>query len=113
GSSRRHHPSRPQAGEHHADQVGCEAARLRPGEIEGPGGPKTASGTILGTMHYMSPEQVEGKEADSRSDIWALGVVIYEMVTGTRPFDGESAASIIGSILKDSPPTLSARQPLV
>src|SRR5262245_42488047 len=58
--------------------------------------PNTATGTLLGTVHYMAPEQVEGREADARSDLWALGAVIYEMVTGARPFDGESAASIIG-----------------
>jgi serine/threonine-protein kinase len=52
------------------------------------GGPRTATGTILGTLHYMAPEQVEGREADARSDIWALGVIIYEMATGSRPFDG-------------------------
>jgi len=74
--------------------------------------PKTASGTVLGTVHYMSPEQVEGKDTDARTDIWALGVVIYEMATGVRPFDGDSGASVIGSILKDEPPTLSKHQPL-
>jgi serine/threonine-protein kinase len=74
--------------------------------------PNTAHGTILGTVHYMAPEQVEGREADARADIWALGVVLYEMLTGARPFDGASAASVIGSILKDTPPPIVARQPL-
>ena len=103
-----------------------EAARLRPGEAAGPASadldvrhaalttraPATAHGTILGTMQYMAPEQFEGKEADARSDIWALGAVIYEMVTGTRPFEGETPASVIGAILKDQPPPISTRQPL-
>ncbi|MDH4065310.1 MAG: serine/threonine protein kinase, partial [Acidobacteriota bacterium] len=52
----------------------------------------TAEGTILGTIHYMAPEQVEGKEADHQADIWALGAVLYEMVTGVRPFQGDTAA---------------------
>ncbi|MEQ1911437.1 MAG: protein kinase, partial [Vicinamibacterales bacterium] len=72
----------------------------------------TAKGTILGTIHYMSPEQLEGRDADTRSDIWALGALLYEMATGQRPFDGESAASVIGAILKDTPPAIAARQPL-
>ena len=60
----------------------------------------------------MSPEQVEGKDADARTDIWALGAVIYEMVTGARPFTGDTPASVIGAILKDDPPPVSSRQPL-
>jgi len=72
----------------------------------------TAQGTLLGTLPYMAPEQVEGREADARSDIWALGAVIYETVTGTRPFQGDTPASVIGAILKDEPPPLSRVQPL-
>jgi len=51
--------------------------------------PNTAHGMILGTVHYMAPEQVEGRDADAGADIWALGVVLYEMLTGARPFEGE------------------------
>src|SRR4030095_13231320 len=75
--------------------------------------PNTAEGTILGTVHYMAPEQVEGKEADARSDIWALGAVIYEMATGTRPFKGDTPAGVISAILKDDPPSISTFQPLI
>ena len=64
---------------------------------------------ILGTVQYMAPEQVEGKEADARSDIWALGAVMYEMVTGIRPFHGDTPASVIGAILKDQAPLISER----
>jgi serine/threonine-protein kinase len=74
--------------------------------------PATAKGTILGTIQYMAPEQIEGRDADKRSDIWAFGIVLYEMVTGRRPFDGGSAASVIGAILRDTPPAVSTRQPL-
>jgi serine/threonine-protein kinase len=73
--------------------------------------PDTARGVILGTIQYMSPEQVEGKDPDSRSDIWALGAVIHEMATGARPFHGDSPASLIGSILKDEPSPLAERLP--
>jgi serine/threonine protein kinase len=67
----------------------------------------TQQGTILGTLQYMAPEQLEGEEADSRSDVWALGAVTYEMITGARPFPGDTPASVIGAILKDEPRRLS------
>jgi eukaryotic-like serine/threonine-protein kinase len=71
----------------------------------------TAEGAILGTIQYMAPEQAEGKDADHRADIWARGAVLYEMVTGVRPFTGESAASVVGAILKEPTPTVGERQP--
>jgi eukaryotic-like serine/threonine-protein kinase len=74
--------------------------------------PPTAEGTILGTIQYMSPEQVEGKDADARSDIFALGILLCEMTTGRRPFEGGSAASVMSAILKDAPPLITALQPL-
>jgi membrane-associated phospholipid phosphatase len=63
----------------------------------------TQKGCILGTVHYMSPEQAEGKPLDQRSDIFSLGIVFYEMLTGEKPFKGDSAATVISSILRDSP----------
>lgn len=72
---------------------------------------ETARGTILGTLHYMAPEQLEGLDVDSRADIWALGVVLYEMASGARPFNGDTPASIIGSVLKDQPPRIADSQP--
>jgi len=71
---------------------------------------KTGIGTLLGTMPYMAPEQVEGREVDARSDIFSLGAVIFEMVTGQRAFKGESPASVIGAILKDEPPAITTVQ---
>ena len=74
--------------------------------------PLTSDGAILGTLQYMSPEQLEGKEADARSDIFSFGVVLYEMITGKRPFTGGSQASLIASILKEQPRPLQQLQPL-
>jgi eukaryotic-like serine/threonine-protein kinase len=70
----------------------------------------TGEGTILGTFQYMSPEQLEGQETDSRTDIFAFGAVVYEMATGKKAFTGKSQASLIGSILREDPPTISASQ---
>jgi len=75
--------------------------------------PITGAGAILGTLHYMSPEQVEGKDTDQRSDIFALGVVVYEMITGRRAFTGDTQAAILAGILKDQPAPMHERQPLV
>jgi serine/threonine protein kinase/Tol biopolymer transport system component len=74
--------------------------------------PLTAQGTVVGTFQYMSPEQVEGKEADLRGDIFALGAVLYEMVTGRPAFSGKSQASIVAAILASDPQPISAIQPM-
>src|SRR6204780_4296042 len=74
--------------------------------------PLTAQGTIVGTFQYMSPEQTEGKEADARSDIFALGAVLYEMATGKRAFSGKTQASIVAAILASEPPAISVAQPM-
>jgi eukaryotic-like serine/threonine-protein kinase len=74
---------------------------------------QTAQGTILGTFQYMAPEQIEGGHVDARSDIFAFGAVLYEMLTGRKAFEGKSQPSLIGSILKEQPPPASQVQPLV
>lgn len=86
-------------------------ARLRP--AEGPLGgdltqtvPLIGAGEILGTLQYMAPEQLDGKPADARSDIFAFGVIVYERTTGRRPFTGSSPASLIGAILHTPPPPI-------
>jgi eukaryotic-like serine/threonine-protein kinase len=72
----------------------------------------TQHGTILGTLQYMAPEQLEGKEADARTDVFALGAVLYEMATGAKAFAGASQASLIGAILRDHPRPISDVVPL-
>ena len=74
--------------------------------------PLTAEGAVLGTYPYMAPEQLSGREADTRTDIFAFGAVLYEMVTGERAFAGTTAATVIGAILHTEPPPVSARQSL-
>ena len=76
------------------------------------GTPLTAEGTILGTFQYMAPEQLEGKEADARTDLFALGEILYEMATGKRAFEGKSQASLIAAILEREPAPISAVAPL-
>lgn len=74
--------------------------------------PLTAEGTILGTFQYMAPEQLEGIEADPRTDIFALGAVLYEMLTGKRAFDGKTRTSLIASIVGGEPRPINELQPL-
>jgi Tol biopolymer transport system component len=89
------------------------ASGLSPTLATPPGShPLTAQGTVVGTFQYMSPEQIDGKEADARSDIFALGAVLYEMVTGKRAFEGKTAASAMAAILEREPAPISSVQPM-
>jgi eukaryotic-like serine/threonine-protein kinase len=74
--------------------------------------PITREGSLLGTLQYMAPEQLEGQEADARTDVFALGAVLYEMATGKKTFSGATQASLIGSILRDEPRPISEAVPL-
>src|SRR5258705_8398614 len=73
----------------------------------------TAEGSLVGTFQYMSPEQVEGKEVDGRSDIFSLGAVLYEMVTGRRAFDGKSQLSVASAILEKEPESIIVVKPMM
>src|SRR5271163_824080 len=73
--------------------------------------PLTTAGSIVGTIQYMSPEQIEGKDADARSDIFAFGAVLYEMATGKRAFGGKSQISVASAILEQDPTPISATKP--
>jgi len=74
--------------------------------------PVTVAGTLIGTVQYMSPEQIQGKEADARSDIFAFGSMLYEMLCGTRPFQGKSQLSLASAILEKDPEPIATLQPM-
>jgi len=74
--------------------------------------PLTAQGTIIGTLQYMAPEQLEGKEVDARTDFFGFGAVVYEMATGKRAFEGKSQASLMVAILERDPLPMSSLQPM-
>jgi serine/threonine protein kinase len=75
-------------------------------------GDLTVHGTLLGTVQYMAPEQIEGGDVDARTDIFAFGVILYEMITGKKPFTGKSQASLMGAILERNPVGISSLEPL-
>jgi len=74
--------------------------------------PLTAAGAVVGTFQYMAPEQLEGRDADARTDIFALGAVLHEMATGRRAFEGQSRTSLVAAIPTSQPPPVSAIQPV-
>jgi len=76
-----------------------------------PGG--TATGVVMGTVGYMSPEQAEGRPVDTRSDLFSLGTILYEMLAGRRPFEGHSATGTLAALLRDDPPPLAGVDPKV
>jgi tetratricopeptide (TPR) repeat protein len=76
--------------------VGGDATRVEMDSL-------TQQGKIVGTVHYMSPEQAEGKSVDARSDVFSLGILLYELATGKKPYSGDTALSVLSSILKDDP----------
>jgi Tol biopolymer transport system component len=90
-----------------ASAVGVSLSQLPTAED-----PITAQGTIVGTLQYMAPEQLEGRETDARTDIFALGAVVYEMATGKKAFEGKSQASTIARILQSDPPPIRSLQPM-
>jgi serine/threonine-protein kinase len=90
-------------------------AKLRPEagateDSEAPTVSATDAGRVLGTAPYMSPEQAQGKAVDHRSDVFSLGIMLYEMVTGDRPFQGDTFAEVAASILRDTPPAVTERK---
>jgi TolB-like protein len=80
----------------------------QPSATSAPTAPGTEPGMVLGTASYMSPEQVRGQPSDARSDIFSFGVVLYEMLSGRRPFRGDSPVETMNAILRDDPPSLEA-----
>jgi len=125
GASQWHHSPRPKARQRLLTATGAKLldfglAKLAAQDIGGAAPsavatqatPVTAAGTIIGTFRYMSPEQVEGKELDGRSDIFSLGSVLYEMLTGQPAFPGKSQLSVASSILEKEPAPISTLKPL-
>src|SRR2546427_5219332 len=95
-----------------AKKSGAAPLAAAPTEMTAGQAKLTVEGTIIGTFQYMAPEQLEGKEADARTDIFALGEVLYEMASGKPAFTGRSRASLIAAILSSEPQPMAAFQPM-
>lgn len=87
------------------------AALTRTSPAPSPASPLSSAGSLIGTVQYMSPEQIQGVEADARSDLFAFGVMLFEMATGKRAFEGKTQASIVGQILAVDPPAVNTLRP--
>jgi serine/threonine protein kinase len=87
--------------------TGCaKLLDFRQARLSGADATQTAEGTVAGTAAYMAPEQAEGKLLDERTDIFSFGAVLYELISGTRAFAGNSMAQVLSSLLRDDPPVL-------
>src|SRR5579859_1683946 len=91
--------------------VAAALTQTMPSPSPSPATPLSTAGAVIGTVQYMSPEQIQGIEADARSDIFSFGVMLFEMVTGKRTFEGKTQASIVGQILAVDPPSVSTLRP--
>ena len=91
--------------------AGPSLAELATATLQTPSSPLSSAGTLIGTIQYMAPEQIEGKDADARSDIFALGLVLYEAITGRRAFEGKTHISIASAILQKDPPPITLENP--
>ncbi len=91
--------------------AGPSLAELATATLQSPSSPLSSAGALIGTIQYMAPEQIEGKDADARSDIFALGSVLYEAVTGRRAFEGKNHLHIASAILQKDPPPLIVENP--
>ena len=91
--------------------AGPSLAELATATLQSPSSPLSSAGTLIGTIQYMAPEQIEGKDADSRSDIFALGSVLYEAATGRRAFEGKTHLHIASAILQKDPAPITAENP--
>ena len=124
-----HRPSRSQAGERHADarhgvaSCSTSASRRAPRRVAATACTRSCASTTAGDLtrdrgrssarsQYMAPEQIEGPEADARTDIFAFGALLFEMLTGRPAFEGKTRASLLSAILKDEPPPVSRAQPI-